>query len=97
MSKDHEDVDRARQAQELLSHPLLTQALDAIEREVFDLWANAGALKADEKEALWQHIRACRNFRALLTGYIQTGDLARDNLRRLEEKQTLMQRFRRAA
>lgn len=97
MSTEHEQIDRARQAQELLSHPLLTQALDAIEREVFDLWANAGALKADEKEALWQHIRACRNFRAMLTGYIQTGELARDKLRHFEEKQTLMQRIRRAA
>ena len=97
MSKDHDDVERARQAQELLSHPLLSAALDAIEREVFDMWANSGALKADEKEALWQHIRACRNFRALLMGYINTGELARDNLRRFEEKQSLMQRFRRAA
>jgi hypothetical protein len=97
MSKEHEDVERGRRAQELLDNELLTQALDAIDREVFDAWANAPALNAAEREALWQHIRACRNFRAVLLGYIQTGKLAADTLRRLEEKLNLMQRIRRAA
>ena len=97
MSIEHEQVDRARQAQELLEHPLLKQALDAIERDVFELWAECEVMKSAEKDALHHHIRACRNFRAMLLGYINTGDLARDKLKHLEEKQTLMQRLRRAA
>lgn len=97
MSKEHEDVERGRQAQELLNNELLKGALDAIEREVFEAWATAPALSKDEKEALWQHVRACRNFRSVLIGYIQTGALAADTLKRFEGKPTLMQRFTRAA
>lgn len=97
MSKEHDDVERARKAQELLGNELLATALDAIEREVFEAWANAPALSKDEKEALWQHVRACRNFRAVLRGYIDTGKLAADTLRRFEEQQTWMQKLRRAA
>lgn len=97
MSKEHEEVERGRQAQELLNNELLKGALDAIEREVFEAWATAPALSKDEKEALWQHVRACRNFRSVLIGYIQTGKLAADTLRRFEEQQTFMQRFKRAA
>lgn len=95
--KEHDEVERARRAQELLDNELLKGALDAIEREVFEMWADSPALKHDEKEALWQHVRACRNFRAMLLGYINTGELAADKLKRFEEAPTLMQRIRRAA
>lgn len=94
---EHDQVERARRAQELLDNELLHGALDAIEREVFEMWADSPALKHDEKEALWQHVRACRNFRAMLLGYINTGKLAADKLKRFEEAPTLMQRLRRAA
>lgn len=95
--KEHDEVERGRKAQELLDNELLKGALDAVEREVFEAWANAPALSKDEKEALWQHVRACRNFRSVLVGYIQTGKLAADTLKRFEDKPTLMQRFKRAA
>ena len=97
MSVEHDQVDRARRAQELLDNEILKGALDAIEREVFEMWADSPALKMDEKEALWQHVRACRNFKSLLFGYINTGKLAADKLKRFEDKPTLMQRFQRAA
>jgi hypothetical protein len=95
--KEHDEVERGRRAQELLDNELLKESLDAIERDVFEMWANAPALQTSEREALWQHIRACRNFRAVLTGYINTGKLAADTLKRYEDKPTLMQRLRRAA
>jgi hypothetical protein len=95
--KEHDEVERGRRADELLNNELLSQALDAIDKEVFEAWANSPALSAAEREALWQHIRACRNFRSVLLGYISTGKLAANTLKRLEEQPTLMQRIRRAA
>jgi hypothetical protein len=98
MSVEHDEVDRARRAQELLDNELLKGALDAIEREVFDMWANSPALGDMEKQALWQHIRACRNFRNMLLGYIETGKLAAATLKRFEDNPNMMQRiFKRAA
>lgn len=96
MTIEHEQVERGRRAGELLENELLTEALASIEREVVEMWANSPALGKDEKEALWQHIRACRNFKAALLGYIATGKLAAANLKRYEEPPTLMQRFKRA-
>ena len=93
----NDQVHRGHRASELLENTLLQEALTAIERDVFEMWANAPALNEKEKEALWQHIRACRNFRSLLTGYIETGKLASDTLKRFEEKKGLRDVFRRVA
>ena len=37
------------------------------------------------KEALWQLIKTARKFRGVLQGYVQTGKLAADQLKRFEK------------
>lgn len=94
----HDDVERGRQAAELLAHPLLSAALDAIDAEVVSQWEQCPARDMEGKEMLWQLKKTGAKFRGLLTGYIQSGKLASDNIRRMDEHKAglrgLLQRVR---
>lgn len=94
----HEDVERGRQAAELLAHPLLSEALNAIEAEVVQQWEQCPARDMEGKEALWQLMKTGKKFRGLLNGYIQSGKLAAENIRRMDEHKQglrgLLQRVR---
>lgn len=94
----HDDQERGRQAAELLAHPLLAEALAAIEAEVVQQWEQCPARDMEGKEALWQLKKTATKFRGLLTGYIQSGKLAAENIRRMDEHKQglkgLLQRVR---
>lgn len=79
---DAEKVERSRLAAELLENPLLLEALDAIEKEVVDSWGNCPARDKDGKEALWQLYKTAQKFRAVLAGYVETGKISADKIRR---------------
>jgi hypothetical protein len=91
---EQQDIDRGRQAAELLESPLLKAALDAIEAEVVAQWEQCPARDTEGKEALWQLMKTSKKFRSLLTGYVNTGKLAAENLSRFEKKQTWTDRLR---
>ncbi len=63
----HDDVERGRQAAELLAHPLMAEALAAIEAEVVQQWEQCPARDMEGKEALWQLMKTGKKFRGLLT------------------------------
>jgi glycerol-3-phosphate O-acyltransferase len=84
-----EQQTRGQRAQELLDNETLQQALDAIEAEVIQLWGDCPARDTDGKEALWQLYRTSKKFRGLLTGYVQTGKLATENMKHHEAKRGL--------
>lgn len=93
MTPDQE-VDRAKAAAELLESPTLKEALDAIESAVVEQWENCPARDTEGKEALWQLMKTSKKFRSLLTGYVNTGKLATDNLARFDEKRSWRDRLR---
>jgi hypothetical protein len=88
---------RGQAAQMLLDNELLRQALDAIEAEVVDQWEKCPARDAEGKEALWQLFKTSKKFRALLNGYVQTGKLASENLKRFDEQESRLRRLFKAA
>jgi len=96
--RQHDDIERGRQAAELLAHPLLAEALDAIDAEVVHQWEQCPARDMEGKEALWQLMKTGKKFRSLLNGYIQSGKLAAENIRRMDEHKQglkgLLQRVR---
>lgn len=80
-----DDQDRGRNAQALLDNELLAAALDAIDREVMEQWIDCPARDKEGKEALWQLIKTSRKFRSVLNGYIESGKLATEQLKRYEK------------
>lgn len=77
---------RGRMAEALLNNATLTEALDAIEREVIEQWEVCPARDHEGREQLWMLYKISKKFRGLLDGYVQTGKLASENLRLEKEK-----------
>lgn len=92
-----QETERGRQAAELLAHPLLNEALDAIEAEVVSQWGQCPARDHEGKEALWQLYKTAQKFRGVLTGYVETGKIAADKLKRFDENEGRLQRLLRRA
>lgn len=93
----NEQMHRGHRASELLENTLLQDALNAIEREVVEQWTACPARDAEGKEALWQLMKTAQKFRAILSGYVETGKLASENLKRFEDKKGLRDMLRRIA
>ena len=83
--------DKGALALSLSENALLNEALDAIDKEVMEQWINCPARDKEGKEALWQLIKTSRKFRSILNGYIQSGKLATEQLKRYE-KESLLRR-----
>lgn len=96
MADYQQEQDRGQEAQRLLDNELLQEALAAIEREVVEQWTQCPARDKEGKEALWQLMKTAQKFRGLLTGYVQTGKLAGEQLKRFEA-QSRIKWFNRAA
>ena len=88
---------RGQRAAQLLDDAVLVEALEAIELEVVTQWEQCPARDKDGKEALWQLFKTSKKFRGLLLGYVQTGKLATENLRRHEEPRGLRALLNRVA
>jgi hypothetical protein len=83
--KIKQEQERGWKAQELIDNELLSTALTAIEEEVIKQWEACPARDAEGKEALWQLYKTSKKFRALLFGYVQSGKMATDSLKRYDE------------
>ena len=67
---------RGAQAEELLAHPLLAEALSAFETEIVEQWKNSPARDQDGRERLWSMLQANRRFQQHLQTHMETGKLA---------------------
>lgn len=76
---------RGQYAMSLLENELLKEALAAIDTEVMEQWIACPARDKEGKEALWQLIKTSRKFRDILTGYIESGKLATEQMKRFEK------------
>lgn len=83
---------RAWQAKELLNNELLSEALQAIEKEVVLAWGECPARDTEGKEQLWQLYKTAQKFKSILNGYIETGKLATEEIKR---KESLKEKIRR--
>ena len=87
------EQDKGAHAMSLLENELLREALDAIDAEVMEQWIDCPARDKEGKEALWQLIKTSRKFRSILTGYIESGKLATEQLKRFEKESKLSRIF----
>lgn len=93
MSDLRAEQDKGIHAMSLLENELLQEALDAIDAEVMEQWIDCPARDKEGKEALWQLIKTSRKFRSILTGYIESGKLATEQLKRYEKESKLSRIF----
>ena len=82
---DAEAAHRGQEAARLLDSDVMREALGALESEIVGQWEQCPARDKEGKEALWQLLKTKKKFERLLLGYVETGKLSRENLRRIEE------------
>lgn len=87
----HGEIDRARQAQELIEHPLFREALDTYRQRLMTEWADSPARDTQGREHLWLMLKTADAVQRHLEQLMQTGRLAS---LQLENKRSLMQRAR---
>mgnify|MGYP001617394335 CR=1 FL=1 len=80
---------RAEAARQLLENKLLTETLDAIERDIFQQWEDIPARDVEGRELCWRYYKTARKFRAILQSTMESGKLASFN-----EKQGVMSQIR---
>lgn len=88
-----QQTDRAAEAAILLENRLLNDALEAIEQEVIAQWEQCPARDKEGKEALWQLFKTSKKFRSILSGYVETGKLAKAQLSQFEERRGIRKLF----
>lgn len=90
-----QDQTRGQRAADILENEVYQEAMKAIHEEVFAQWMACPARDKEGKEALWQLAKTAQKFEALFRGYVETGKLATEQLKRFE-KEGLLARLRRA-
>lgn len=70
-----EESQRGREAEAILSHPMISEALDAIERSYMNQWAGSAVEDAKSREYAYRMFRSAQDFRALLTSFVESGKL----------------------
>jgi hypothetical protein len=79
----HIDVQRAMQAEELLNNPLLSEALDSMEREYLAAWRASKLPDLEERERLWLAMQVLEQMRNHLRIVLENGVVARREIDRI--------------
>jgi hypothetical protein len=74
-ASDTVQLQRAREAKNLLDHPMLKDALSAIESKYMEQWMVSDIEDAKSREFSFRMIRSAQLFRILLTKFIEDGTL----------------------
>lgn len=69
-----EEVSRAQEAELLLNHTMLKDALDEIERATIQKWEMAES--KETRDDYWRLYKIAKLFRQSLQSYVETGKLA---------------------
>lgn len=85
-----EQLNRAEHAKRLLEDPILSEALDIIEKEVIAQWEAVPVRDSEGREELWKFYKTAKKFRGILHGLIDSGKLSE---RAFQSKQTMPQRI----
>jgi hypothetical protein len=85
---DDDTLRRAREAREILEHPLVVETLAKMRAHCVEMWERSPITKRDEREMLYLYRTALTDFEAHFTGLIEDGQFLekRDAQREREKK-----------
>lgn len=85
-----DQVERGRQARDLLDNHLLAKALKASKEEIIEMWESTPARDSEAREWLFKMYQASLRFEKVLLGYIDSGKIAQKDLK----EKTLAEKIR---
>jgi hypothetical protein len=80
---------RAERAQRLLQDPLMTEAFERIETDVFEAWSRSAIRDKEGQHELLLMIQTARKFKAIFTEIIATGEVEKNKLKEPKLKRVL--------
>lgn len=86
-----QEINRARQAAEVLENEAFQAAFQQIEQEIVEQWKNAPARDTDGRERLWTMLQLLQKVKQTLEASMQAGHLAAQNLK---HHKTMLERLR---
>lgn len=85
------ETERARQAQELIEHPLFKEAVETYRKTLFDAWERSPARDKEARENIWLMQKTLDVVQRHLLELMETGKLASIQT---QQKRTLLERAR---
>jgi hypothetical protein len=82
-------MNRAEQAQRILSDPLVVEAFATLERDCVEEWRRAPARDVEGRERLWLMLKLVEKLRQHFAGLVETGQLASRRIAELEKERRL--------
>ena len=82
-------IHRAERAKQLLAEPLIKDAFERLEKDVFDAWSKTGIRDKEGQHELLLMIQTARKFRALFEQIVMTGQIEADRLKTPKLRRTL--------
>lgn len=74
------EILRGKDAEQLLAHPLLREAITLIEQDIVDKWQNSPARDAEGREKLYQNQVLLARLVAQIEQVVKTGQFAQATL-----------------
>ena|SRR3990167_6511616 len=87
-----EALRKSHAAARIFNDPLVQETLDLMEKEIMEAWMTCPVRDKDAREDLWAMAVTTRKFRDILRGTMESGKLAADQIRRIEEQKTFLQK-----
>ncbi len=78
----YEEISRGQTAKDLLNNKLLKDALEAVEAAALEEWKETDKDAFSQRERMWQKLQVIEEFRQDLTRHIETGALAKAQMKR---------------
>lgn len=82
MDKLEHSINRGKEAQRLLSDPVLAEAFDAMRAECISSWETTSAEDKDGRERQFTQLMALRDLQARLRSFLTDGKIAEGRLKR---------------
>lgn len=83
-------MERGRQANDLLEHPLLKESFELIRTRYLSEWENSPARDSVGREKIWTYLKQLDAVKAHLTEVVTTGQMAQME----QEERSLAQRLK---
>lgn len=87
------ELSRADQAKELISHPLYQEAIAAMEAAMFEEFKNTKLDKPELRHELWQRMQLMKQFQAKFEHILKNGEKAKETLTLLERGKQIINRI----
>ncbi|MBL4891469.1 MAG: hypothetical protein JKX91_06540 [Rhizobiaceae bacterium] len=89
-NKAHNDINRAERARQVMSDPMLQEALTAIKGDLFNKFCRSKFKETEEREEIHRSMKNIQKFEGYLESVMTDGKMGQETLNLLEKAKQLI-------